>query len=314
MRSGGSRGPRSVELGITTFCVDQERGGLGARVDAAVTTATELGAALHGSPYAGLTAGARALTRQHTPAVDDLATRVADGDEVCAWGRVDATGRTARLVDGAGDADTLPAARSRPRAGPAPAGRPGCLVDRRRGTGLRRQPPRPGRDVRPRGGARRSARSDGRGPARSAPRRRRRRVRAADARPHRRRYAGERQHLRQADRRVPGRAAPPGRPHHPRPRAWRSSWRRRPASLGDGSPEPRARSPWPRWRELAVPSHVLHDLLQLTGGDRLHVGARAALLRAPRAPRRPARRQPRPCRCGRCADLEGWTHGMTSMA
>jgi len=87
--------------------VDQDLGGLGARVDAAVTTATELGAALHGSPYAGLTAGARALTRQHTPGVDDLATRVADGDAVCAWGRVDATGRTARLVDGAGDADAL---------------------------------------------------------------------------------------------------------------------------------------------------------------------------------------------------------------
>ena len=53
-----------ANLGLTGLCVRPERGGSGIEVGAAVATAEELGAALHGSPFAGLTASAHALGQQ----------------------------------------------------------------------------------------------------------------------------------------------------------------------------------------------------------------------------------------------------------
>ncbi|WP_226930931.1 MULTISPECIES: acyl-CoA dehydrogenase family protein [Parafrankia] len=112
-----------AELGLPGFCVPEARGGFGLRVDAAVTAAMELGAALHPSPFAGLTASAHALaeaaqsaeTAQTAgatgtggdPVVGGLLDDIAAGARICAFGRLGPDGRTARLVDGGPDADAL---------------------------------------------------------------------------------------------------------------------------------------------------------------------------------------------------------------
>jgi len=107
--------------------VPEAKGGFGLRVDVATAAAAEFGAALHGSPYAGLTASAHALAHADDPLADDLLAAVLAGERVCAFGRLDpgdgsgeshgagpggssggsSGGRAARLVDGAVDADTL---------------------------------------------------------------------------------------------------------------------------------------------------------------------------------------------------------------
>jgi alkylation response protein AidB-like acyl-CoA dehydrogenase len=92
-------------LGITAFCVPEEAGGFGLRADAAALAAGELGAALHGSPYAGTIAAARALTA--AGGSDTLVAAIVAGEAVVAWGRLDHTGARAHLVDGAPDADAL---------------------------------------------------------------------------------------------------------------------------------------------------------------------------------------------------------------
>ncbi|MBL7491171.1 acyl-CoA dehydrogenase family protein, partial [Frankia sp. AgW1.1] len=55
--------PALAELGLTALCVPEPLGGFGLRTDAAVMAAMELGAALYGGPYAGLTASAHALAQ-----------------------------------------------------------------------------------------------------------------------------------------------------------------------------------------------------------------------------------------------------------
>ena len=92
-------------MGITGFCVPEDAGGYGLRVDAATLAAGELGAALHGSPFAGMTAAARALTTADSE--DPLAAAIVAGDAVVAWGRLDPSGARARLVDGGAEADAL---------------------------------------------------------------------------------------------------------------------------------------------------------------------------------------------------------------
>ncbi|WP_157474167.1 acyl-CoA dehydrogenase family protein [Parafrankia sp. EUN1f] len=103
-----------AELGLPGFCVPEARGGFGLRVDAAVTAAMELGAALHPSPFAGLTASAHALAEaaeaagsSGDPVVGGLLDDIAAGARICAFGRLGPDGRTARLVDGGPDADAL---------------------------------------------------------------------------------------------------------------------------------------------------------------------------------------------------------------
>jgi alkylation response protein AidB-like acyl-CoA dehydrogenase len=93
------------EIGIVGVCVAEEQGGFGMRADAAVAVAAELGAALHGSPYAGLVAAAHALGA--TGEQPDLLEAVLAGDRICAFGYLASDGHSARLVDGAADADVL---------------------------------------------------------------------------------------------------------------------------------------------------------------------------------------------------------------
>jgi alkylation response protein AidB-like acyl-CoA dehydrogenase len=96
-----------AELGVTGFCVPEEQGGFGLRVDAAAAAAQELGAALDGSPYAGLVASAHALARAGDPAAAKLVTGIVAGDRLCAFGVLDRAGSVARVVDGAPQADAL---------------------------------------------------------------------------------------------------------------------------------------------------------------------------------------------------------------
>jgi alkylation response protein AidB-like acyl-CoA dehydrogenase len=111
--------PALAGLGITAFCVCEDCDGFGSEVPAALVAARELGAALHGSPYAAVTAAGYALSRW----LDDD-QREAVAGEVTAGTRVptlaflgagatvteDAGGfrvdGLARLVAGAGEADS----------------------------------------------------------------------------------------------------------------------------------------------------------------------------------------------------------------
>jgi alkylation response protein AidB-like acyl-CoA dehydrogenase len=57
-----ARWPLLAELGVLAFCVPEERGGFGNEVEAALVASRELGAALHGSPYAAAVAATAALS------------------------------------------------------------------------------------------------------------------------------------------------------------------------------------------------------------------------------------------------------------
>lgn len=97
-----------AELGVTAFCVPEAKGGFGFRVDAAVATAKELGAALHGSPYAGLATSAYVLADgADGPETGELLAGMLTGQRICAFGRLSRDGRVARLVDGALESDAL---------------------------------------------------------------------------------------------------------------------------------------------------------------------------------------------------------------
>jgi alkylation response protein AidB-like acyl-CoA dehydrogenase len=107
--------PLLAALGLTGFCVPEAKGGFGFEAAAAATAARELGAALHGAPFAGLVASAHVLAHGDGPATDVLAAVLA-GRRLCAFGVLDpsamvaADGRvtgTARLVDGAPDVDAV---------------------------------------------------------------------------------------------------------------------------------------------------------------------------------------------------------------
>lgn len=104
--------PALAELGLPAFCVAEDKGGFGFRVDVAVAAAMELGAALHGAPYAGMTAAAHVLAARS----DDLTARallpeVLEGGRVCAFGYLDGDETRARSVDGVTGADALVLAR-----------------------------------------------------------------------------------------------------------------------------------------------------------------------------------------------------------
>jgi alkylation response protein AidB-like acyl-CoA dehydrogenase len=105
-----------AELGVTAFCVPESRGGYGLAVEAAVATAEELGAALHGSPYAGVVASAHALAHGSSREAHELLAQIADGRSVCAFGVLEPSGTVvdgdhasgvAHLVDGAPVADAF---------------------------------------------------------------------------------------------------------------------------------------------------------------------------------------------------------------
>jgi alkylation response protein AidB-like acyl-CoA dehydrogenase len=96
-----------VELGVAAFCVLEERGGFGLQVEAAAATAQELGAALHGGPYAALTASAHALAGADDPAAEDALAGILAGELVCTFGVLDAATGVAWAVDGAPEADAL---------------------------------------------------------------------------------------------------------------------------------------------------------------------------------------------------------------
>ena len=69
--AGWRRGwPALAELGVTAFCVPEAKGGFGLQVEAAAATAHELGAALHGSPFAALTASAHVLAAKTASGAD----------------------------------------------------------------------------------------------------------------------------------------------------------------------------------------------------------------------------------------------------
>ena len=95
-----------ADLGVTALCVDEARGGLGLLVPVATATAGVLGAALHGSPFAGLTAGAHALCGSSDPRAQAVLTDVVAGSRLCGFGRLDELG-VARNVDGVPGADAL---------------------------------------------------------------------------------------------------------------------------------------------------------------------------------------------------------------
>ena len=64
-----ARWPLLAELGVLAFCVPEERGGFGNEVEAALVASRELGAALHGSPYAAAVAATAALARSPDPGI-----------------------------------------------------------------------------------------------------------------------------------------------------------------------------------------------------------------------------------------------------
>jgi alkylation response protein AidB-like acyl-CoA dehydrogenase len=91
-----------AELGLPALCVAVEHDGFGLQADVAAAVSGRLGAGVHGSPFAGLTAAAHTLGA----AGDELLEAVLSGAVVCAFGVLDRTG-VARDVDGASDADAL---------------------------------------------------------------------------------------------------------------------------------------------------------------------------------------------------------------
>jgi alkylation response protein AidB-like acyl-CoA dehydrogenase len=96
-----------ADIGIAGFCAPEAIGGFGLRVDAATVAATELGSALHGSPYAGLMASCHALAASNDTEAVHLAADIVSGARIATFGRLDATGSRAYGVDGASTADAL---------------------------------------------------------------------------------------------------------------------------------------------------------------------------------------------------------------
>jgi alkylation response protein AidB-like acyl-CoA dehydrogenase len=108
--------PTVAQLGVTGFCVPEAQGGYGLAAEAAVAAAEELGAALHGSPYAGIVASAHALASSNVTSTHPAVADIVDGRRVVAFGVLDAdltllddggVRGIARLVDGAVLADAF---------------------------------------------------------------------------------------------------------------------------------------------------------------------------------------------------------------
>lgn len=106
--------PTIARLGVTAACIPDALGGLGLEVEVATAAAEELGAALHGAPYAG-TVAATACLAPAAASGDDRARStldaIVDGSLVAGFGHLSPgtspRTRTARNVDGAGGADLL---------------------------------------------------------------------------------------------------------------------------------------------------------------------------------------------------------------
>jgi alkylation response protein AidB-like acyl-CoA dehydrogenase len=132
--------PALAGIGLLAFCAPEEVGGFGDEVPAALVVSRELGAALHGSPYAASVAATYALSRARDadPATGALVGAVLAGEQVAVLGFLD-PGRAAdagapkgrlngraRLVAGAEDADWFLLV--------APDGSGAVLVERAAGT------------------------------------------------------------------------------------------------------------------------------------------------------------------------------------
>jgi len=89
-------------IGLVALCVPEDRGGMGLHVEAAVAGALELGAALHGAPFAGLTASAYALSRVDDPVALEVLAGILSGDRLCAFGSLEDGSGIAGIVDGSG--------------------------------------------------------------------------------------------------------------------------------------------------------------------------------------------------------------------
>ncbi len=96
-----------AELGVTAFCVPEAQGGFGLRVDVAAGAAVELGAALHAAPFAGLTASAHALAQADDLMARELLSGILSGERICAFGYLGREGTIARLIDGAAESDAI---------------------------------------------------------------------------------------------------------------------------------------------------------------------------------------------------------------
>jgi alkylation response protein AidB-like acyl-CoA dehydrogenase len=81
--------PALAGLGITAFCVPEDLGGYGCEAAAALVASRELGAALHGSPFASATAAAYALSRGLDASCRaEVVGRVVAGEEIVTWARL----------------------------------------------------------------------------------------------------------------------------------------------------------------------------------------------------------------------------------
>jgi alkylation response protein AidB-like acyl-CoA dehydrogenase len=94
-------------LGITAFCVPEAQGGFGRHVPAAAATAMEFGRALHGSPFAGLATAAHALGAATAPEATEVLAGVLAGTRIVSFATAGPDGEVAHLVDGADGADAL---------------------------------------------------------------------------------------------------------------------------------------------------------------------------------------------------------------
>ncbi len=108
--------PAVAQLGVIGLCVPEACGGYGLAVEAAVAAAEELGAALHGSPYAAVVASAHAVGSSVMTSAHQIVTDLVDGRRVFAFGVLDAHDTefddthlrgVARRVDGAPGADAF---------------------------------------------------------------------------------------------------------------------------------------------------------------------------------------------------------------
>lgn len=99
--------PALAELGMTAFCVSEDRGGFGLQSAVASGAAQELAAALHGGPFAGITAAAHALGHAGTTEADVVLAGVVTGEMVCAFGVLDPRTGRSWIVDGVPGADAL---------------------------------------------------------------------------------------------------------------------------------------------------------------------------------------------------------------
>jgi len=97
---------RVVDLGVLGLCVPEEAGGFGRRADAAVAAARALGAALHGAPFPAMVAASTALAGGPDVATALLADVLAD-KRLCGFAALDPRTGLAHSVAGAADLDAL---------------------------------------------------------------------------------------------------------------------------------------------------------------------------------------------------------------